>query len=185
MQDAQIVDLFFNRSETAITELEKKYGKLLKQLAGRYLVNSRDAEECVNDTYLAVWNSIPPNRPLGLGGYVCRILRNLAISKYHANQAQKRSLACEVSLDELEACLPSSETVEDALNAQILTDAITHFLAKLPQENRVIFIQRYWFLSDYEVIAEKAGLSIKNVSVRLTRMRKQLKRYLLEEGVIE
>lgn len=185
MQDAQIIDLFFQRSETAIAELDRKYGKLLAQLARRYLINERDAEECLNDTYLAVWNSVPPNRPFALSGYICKILRNQAITKYHANTAKKRSLACEVSLEELETCIPSAASVEDTLNTQILTEAITHFLDQLPQENRVIFVQRYWFLADYETIAKQTGLTVKNVSVRLTRMRNQLKRYLVDEGVIE
>ena len=185
MQDTEIIELFLKRTETAVTELDRKYGKLLKQLANRYLVCHQDAEECVNDTYLAVWNSIPPNRPFSLGGYVCRILRNQAITKYHANLAKKRSLACEVSLAELEACIPSRETVEDAINTQLLAEGVTRFLEQLSQENRVIFMQRYWFLADYESIAEKTGLTVKNVSVRLTRMRKRLKHYLLEEGVIE
>jgi len=185
VQDADIIRLFFKRSEMAIEEVEKKYGKLLRQLANRYLINIRDAEECINDTYLAIWNSIPPNSPSALGGYVCKILRNQAITKYHANQAQKRSPMCEISLDELAACIPSPETVEEALHAKILSDAITRFLQHLSKENRVIFMQRYWFLEDYETISANTGLSVKNVSVRLTRMRKQLKQYLLEEGVIE
>lgn len=185
MQDSEIIDLFFQRTERAIAELEQKYGKILLQLAGRYLANRQDVEECVNDTYLAVWNSIPPNRPIALGGYVCKILQNHAIEKFHANMAKKRSVAYEVSLHELEACIPSLESIDDALNVKLLSEAITRFLERLPRENRVIFIQRYWFLADYETIAEKTGLSVKNVSVRLTRMRRQLKRYLLEEGVVE
>ena len=184
LPDEEIMKLLWHRSETAVSELEKKYGSLFFCVAKRYLGSDRDAEECVNDTYLAVWNSIPPQCPKSMKAYGCKIVRNQAVKRYISNTAQKRSEWLAVPLEELEDCLASDNDVENMLRAKDLGKAIEQFLSRQSQENRVIFLRRYWFLDSYEDIADRTGLSVKNISVRLTRLRKKLKQYLIEEGVL-
>lgn len=182
MADEYIIDLFFARSEEAISALDARYGKLCHKVAANILGNHQDAEECVNDSYLGVWNTIPPQRPRILGAFVCRIVRNQALKRYDANTAAKRNSAYDVAMEELEGCLASPDTVEAGLEAQELKDAIEGFLDTLSQENRVIFMRRYYFSDPYADISARVGISEKNVSVRLTRIRSQLREYLLERG---
>ena len=185
MDDNAIIELFFERSEQAIRELDEKYGKVCRSLSYNILHSSQDAEECVNDAYLGVWNAIPPARPDPLLSFLCRIVRNLSLMRYHANTAAKRGGGNHtVALEELEGCLASSRTVEGELEEQALVRLIEDFLETLSQENRVLFMRRYWFSDSYGQIAARTGLSEKNVSVRLTRIRKQLRRYLTEKGAL-
>ncbi len=184
MTDEQIIALFFERSELAINELDKQYGKLCHKLSFGILNNRSDAEECVNDAYLGVWNAIPPTKPNPLLTYVCKIVRNVSLGRYKANTAQKRNSSYDVALSELEACLSSPDTVESELEAKELTRVIEGFLDSLGEENRVIFLRRYWFCDTYKDIAERVGLSEKNISVRLSRTRGQLKHYLSEREVL-
>lgn len=153
------------------------------QLSYRILNNRQDAEECVNDAYLGAWNAIPPARPSPLAAYLCRIVRNLSLKRYKHRSAVKRNSIYDVALEELSGCLPASDTTEDLLAARELTRILESFLDTLTTENRVIFLGRYWFCSSYADLAAKTGLTEKNVSVRLTRTRRQLKHYLLERGV--
>lgn len=184
MDDNAILDLFFARSEQAIQELDHKYGKVCYKLSYS-IVNSRsDAEECVNDAYLGTWNAIPPARPDPLLAFLCKIVRNLSLMRYHANKAVKRGAGCTVALEELESCLASPHTVEGTMEEQELVRLIEDFLDTLSPENRVILMRRYWFSDSHGEIAERTGLSEKNVSVRLTRIRKQLRNYLMEREVI-
>lgn len=183
MEDAKIIDLFFSRSELAIKELDSKYGATFHKLARGILNNRQDAEECVNDAYLGTWNAIPPHRPNPLVAFVCKIVRNYSIMRYRANTAKKRNSTCDVALEELENCLSSSGTVEEILEAKDLVGIIEHFLEGLPQENRIIFMRRYWFSDSYGDIAARVGITETNVSVRLSRIRKQLSEYLAERGV--
>lgn len=184
MDDSKIIDLFYARSEQAIMELSTKYGAVCSKVAKNILNNSHDAEECVNDAYLGAWNTIPPQNPNPLLTYICRIVRNLSIMKYHANTAIKRNSFYDAALDELEDCLASSETVEDKLTAKELSDALDQFLDTLVQENRVIFVRRYWYSDSISEIAERLHMSKNNVSVRLSRTRERLKNYLKKEGYI-
>ncbi len=184
MDDEKIIDLFFDRSEQALRELDTKYGKLCHKISYNILNNREDAEECVNDAYLGIWNAIPPKRPDPLMTFLCKIVRNLSIARYHANTAMKRNSAYDVALSELEDCLASPSTVESEFEANELSSIIDSFLETLSQENRVIFMRRYWFSDSYEEIAKRVGLTEKNVSVRLTRIRKQLKDYLKEREVL-
>lgn len=183
MDDNAIIELFFTRSEQAIWELNEKYGKVFHSLSYNILHSRRDAEECVNDAYLGVWDAIPPARPNPLLAFVCRIVRNLSLTRYHADRAVKRGGgSCTVALDELEGCLASTRTVEGELAEQELARLIESFLDTLSPENRVLLMRRYWFADSYAQIAARTGLSEKNVSVRLTRIRKQLRHYLEERG---
>lgn len=182
MLDEEIIELFFARSEQALKELETKYGKMCLQTSYNILGNHSDAEECVNDSYLGVWNAIPPTRPDPLLTYVLKIVRNVSLNRYHKNQAQKRNSSYDLAVDELADFLASPDSVESVMEANELAAVIEQFLESLNSRNRVIFLRRYWFFDTYEQIAKKVGLSEKNVSVRLTRLRKQLKDYLEERG---
>ncbi len=183
MEDNRIIELFFARSEQAIDELDRKYGKLCRQLSYNILKDQRDAEECVNDAYLGVWNAIPPARPDPLRAYVCKVVRNLSLKLYDRKRAVKRNSEYDVALQELEACLAAPEPAEAELNAKELSRMIESFLDALSEENRVIFLRRYWFADPYAEIAERVGVSEHNVSMRLVRLRKQLRKYLAEREV--
>ena len=182
MLDEEIIELFFTRSEDAIKELKGKYGKICLQTSYNILDNYFDAEECVNDSYLGVWNAIPPTRPDPLLTYVLKIVRNVSLTRYQKNHAQKRNSSYDVAVEELEEFLVSPDSVEGKMELKELTGAIESFLDSLNELNRVIFVRRYWYYDNYMQIAKKVGLSEKNVSVRLTRLRKQLKDYLEERG---
>lgn len=185
MKDEAIIALFFARSEGAIRALDERYGKLCHRLSYNILNSRQDAEECVNDAYLAVWNAIPPARPEPLPAFLCKIVRNLSLTRYHADRAIKRGGGYKVALEELEECLASAGTVEEDLAQRELTELLEGFLETLSPENRVILLRRYWFADSYGEIAARTGLTEKNVSVRLTRLRKGLRRYFEERGVIE
>lgn len=185
MDDSTIIELFFDRSEQAIRALDNKYGKICYSLSYNILHSRQDAEECVNDAYLGVWNAIPPARPNPLLAFLCRIVRNLSLMRYHADMAAKRGGGSySVALEEMEGCLASSHTVEGDIEEHELVQLIEDFLETLSPKNRILFLRRYWFSDSYEEIAVRTGLSKKNVSVRLTRIRKQLRYYLEERGVV-
>lgn len=183
MDDEQIIGLFFERSEQAIQELDAKYGRLCHRLSHNILNNRQDAEECVNDAYLGAWNAIPPAKPAPLSTFLCKIVRNLSLKRYYEKTAAKRNSAYDAAMEELECSLSAPDTVESEITAKELAQIIENFLDTLSVENRVIFMRRYWFSDTYADIAKRAGLSEKNVSVRLTRIRRQMKQYLTEREV--
>lgn len=182
MDDSQIIELFFERSEQAIDELSKKYAPLCKKIAFNILGNSLDSEECVNDAYLGIWNAIPPQKPDPLSTFVCRIVRNTAIKRYHSNTAVKRNSIYDISLDELEGCFGQLDSVEDEYDLKLLSREIDKFLDSLSAENRVIFVRRYWFSDSIPDIAKRVAMSEHNVSARLFRLREKLKKHLRKEG---
>lgn len=181
MEDREITDLFFERSEQAISELSKKYGKLLLHISNNVLNNREDVQECINDTYLAVWNSIPPQRPEPLSAYVCRIAKNLSLKKYRDLHAKKRNSAYDVSLDELSNCF-SGGSLEEIYTAKELGQAINAFLGTLDETSRVLFLRRYWFHDSVKDISKMLGISENTCSVRLNRIRGRMREYLLKEG---
>lgn len=183
MDDSRMIELLFERNEAALAELERKYGAACYSVARNILGNDADAEECVNDSYLGVWNSIPPHRPRQLLPYVCRIVRNLAIKKYHQNTAQKRNSFYDVALDELSDCLFASDSPETDAAARQTGEYINAFLGTLDVLSRVIFVRRYWFSDSPEAIARRVGKSKNFVAVRLTRTRQKLREYLKERGI--
>lgn len=183
-EDEKIIELFFNRSEQAIKELDIKYGKLCYKLAHNILNNIQDAEECVNDAYLGAWNAIPPSRPNPLQSYICKIVRNISLNLYYRKKAAKRNSFYEIAMQELETCLSSPDTVETEIEARELAGIIENFLDTLSEENCVIFLRRYWFCDSYAEIARRVGISEKNVSVRIVRIRKQMKDYLVKRGIL-
>ncbi len=184
MNDERIIDLFFERSEQAIKELDGKYGNVFHALSFKILNNRQDAEECVNDAYLGAWNAIPPAKPNPLLAFVCRIVRNISLKRYEQNTAAKRNSHYDVAMEELEDSLACATTIEDEIAERALTEMIESFLDSLSKENRVIFLRRYWFSDTYADIARQVGLTEKNVSVRLTRIRKELREYLSEREVL-
>ena len=184
MNDERIIELFFERSEQAIKELDEKYGRTCHKVSYNILNNRQDAEECVNDAYLGTWNAIPPAKPNPLLAFVCKIVRNISLKRYEQNTAAKRNSYYDVAMEELEDCLASTTTIEEEIAERELTKIIESFLDSLSKENRVIFLRRYWFSDTYADIAKQVGLTENNVSVRLTRIRKELREYLLEREVI-
>jgi len=182
IDDKQIIEGLFQRSEDALAQMSLKYEKLCYKLAGNILNDRQACEECVNDAYLGVWNSIPPNRPDSLMAYLCRIVRNVCLKKYRYNTADKRNSQMDVAMEELDGVLSAKEDVEGQVEAAELTKAINGFLAQLKQTDRIVFMRRYYFSDSYEDIAQVAGISEKNVSVKLTRIRNKLRDYLKARG---
>lgn len=182
LEDSKIIELFFARTEQAIVELSAKYGTVCGRIARNILKNNLDAEECVNDTYLAAWNTIPPQKPDPLRTYIFRIVRNIAITKYHANTSAKRNSYYDVALEELEDCLAASSGVEQEISGKELTRQIDRFLAALDEKDQVMFVRRYWYSDSISDIAERFNMSNNNVSVRLSRIREKLKTNLKKEG---
>ena len=180
MEDKKILDLLWNRIESAIDALAKKFGKRLLYTAMNILGNPQDAEEAVNDTYMALWNTIPPERPDPLSGYVHRTGRNVALKKQRYLTAQKRRSQYDVSLEELADVLPGPY-MEDLLDARELGLAIGRFLDTVSKENRILFLRRYWFGDSVKHLAKATGLSENTISVRLSRLRSQLKSYLMDK----
>lgn len=181
--DSRILELFFERSEQAIQELDVRYGKICYMLSYNIVNNRMDAEECVNEAYLGVWNTIPPARPSALLPYVAKIVRNISLNRYWKNSAAKRDSRCTVALQEIGDVIADRTTVEDEIQVRELARMIGDFLETLSRENRIIFIRRYWFLDSYKDISDFMNLSEKTISVRLTRIRKKLKRYLKDREV--
>ena len=184
MEDSAIIDLFFTRDERAIQEVNTKYGPLCYRLSYNILNNKQDAEECVSDSYLGLWNAIPPQRPNPLLTFLCKIVRNRSIARYHANTAAKRNGAYDAALSEIEPCLAAPDDPQRELEAKELARTLEQFLDGLTRENRVIFLRRYWFSDSYADIAKQVGLTEKNVSVRLTRIRAQLRTHLIRNEVL-
>ena len=184
MDDSKIIALFFARSEQAITELSAKYGKLCLHIADNILGNKNDAEECVNDAYLGAWNTIPPQKPNPLQTYICRIVRNIAITRYHSNTAAKRNSHYDVALEELEYCLFSSDTPEARFHAKELSHLLDRFLSSLDTRSRVMFVRRYWYSDSVAQIAEAFRMRPNSVSVQLSRIRNKLRKFLIQEGYL-
>lgn len=181
MEDRHIVSLLQKRAESALSALEQKFGRQLYTIALNILGDPLDAQECVNDTYLALWNAIPPAEPDPLTAYACRVGRNTALTRLRNAGAQKRRSHYDLSLEELGQVLPG-ETLEEQLDARELGRAIDRFLDTLSRQNRVLFLRRYWFGDRIGELAKAQGLSENAVSIRLSRLRAQLKDYLSKEG---
>lgn len=183
LDDSKIIELFYERSEQAIIELSEKYGSVCEKIATNILGSRLDAEECVNDAYLGAWDSIPPQRPDPLLSYLCRIVRNLAIKRYHSNTAAKRNSSYDISLEELENCFAAAGSAEEELDAKEVARKIDDFLETLDKENRVMFVRRYWCADSISELAKLFHASEHNISVRLHRTREKLKKHLIKEGV--
>ena len=183
MTDECIVQLFFARSEDAIASLDEKYGRTCRSISFNIVGNLDDADECVNDAYLGTWNAIPPARPNPLLTFVAKIVRNVSINRYRHNSAAMRKSSCTVALEELENCLADVHTIDDEMESAELARIIEEFLKTLSEENRVIFMRRYYFSDSVRDISALTGFSEKNVSVRLTRIRAKMRDYLSSREV--
>lgn len=177
MTDSDMIRLYFARDEQAIAETQKKYGKYCMTIARDIVGCEQDAEECVSDVYLKVWNSIPPERPHSLKAYIAVLTRRIAINRYHSLRAAKRNRELEVIFDELSACVAVQE--EDASE---LTALINEFLGQLSERDCRLFVRRYWYAMMPAKLAGKEGMTVNAVTVRLYKLRNQLRKFLEERG---
>ena len=185
MDDLQIIELYWARSEGAIDETARKYGTYCRSIAWRILHSEEDSEECVNDTYWKAWGAMPPHRPQNLRVFLGRITRNLALNRWEKCSAGKRGGGqIPLALEELAQCVPAPDHVERAAENQALTELLDAFLGGLPSETRKIFLQRYWYLCSVKEIAEDLGIGESKVKTTLFRTRNKLKQHLEKEGVI-
>ena len=182
MEDKEIIELFFERSEQAIRELDRKYGRICHALSYNIVNSRQDAEECVNDTYLKAWNAIPPEEPVYLFAYLAAICRNKALSMLGRENAQKRRGELVALTAELELCIPD-ERREMEQDAREIGEALGRFLAGLGGENRRFFLRRYWYAESVKEVAQNCGVSESKVKMSLHRTRKKLREFLQKEGL--
>ena len=184
MDDDQMIELFWSRDEAAIAQAAEKYGAYCRTIAMNVLSSREDAEECVNDTWLRVWNAIPPERPRAFRAWVGKITLRLALSRRQKNLAQKRFAGMEELLSELEECIPSNRTVEQDIAANEITRVINHWLGTLSREDRVIFVRRYWYGDAVKKLAQEGGVSPGKMAKRLFVLRGKLKAALERENIL-
>lgn len=183
MQDKEIVDLYWARNESAITETGKKYGNYLTKIAFNILSDMEDSKETVNDTYMKAWDTIPPNRPVTLSLFLARITRFIAIDRLRMKTSQKRSSSqYTCTLSELNDCTSAGNITEEKIDQVLLSDTIASFLKSVSEETRTIFVGRYFFMDSIKEISRVTGFSESKVKVQLHRARLELKEYLREEG---
>lgn len=182
MEDKQIVDLYWQRNESAIEETDKKYGRYCHYIAHHILADDEDAKEIVNDTYLKAWNTIPPNRPDPLKPYLGTISRQLSLNRYESQHTQKRGGQVVLALEELSECIPDTDSGEDIGESVAFSDALTRFLWKLPTRTRNMFIRRYFYMSPVAEIARDFSLKESAVTMLMLRTRRKLAHFLKKEG---
>lgn len=185
MDDRKIISLYLERSQSAIEATRDEYGDRLRRLAENLLGSYQDAEECVNDAYLGAWNSIPPNTPEPLLPYLYKIVRNIAINRFHRNTAEKRGgIGFDAAIDELEQVLASENSTEEEFDTRELGRLINGFLKELSKKDRTLFLGRYWYGEAYDTLALRLGMTENNCAVRLSRTRQKLKAYLEKKGAL-
>jgi RNA polymerase sigma-70 factor (ECF subfamily) len=185
MEDEKIIDLYWQRNERAIDETDIKYGSLCSAIAYGILSNSQDTEECVNDTYMALWNSLPPQRPSFFRAYLSRITRNLSLNRLRNSHAKRRGgTELDLVFEELENCLGEDNQPEKSYEQKELSQAIDGFLEQLSKDDRIMFMYRYWMLQPVEKIARRMDCKVSRVNSSLYRSRQKLKAYLQKEGLI-
>lgn len=185
MDDQKIIDLYWSRSETAITETDQKYGKYCYSIAYNILTSNEDAEESVSDTYMAAWKAMPPKRPSILATFLGKITRRLSIDRWRSRNRYKRGGGeIVLALEELEECVADSQTVEQAFARKQLALVFNRFLNALPETERRIFLCRYWYLDSISDIANCYGFSDSKVTSMLHRSRKKLRAVLEKEGLL-
>lgn len=185
MEDQSIVDLYWNRSEQAIAETKTKYGPYCYSIAYNILASNEDAEESVNDTYMAAWKAMPPKRPKILATFLGKITRRLSIDRWRSRNRVKRGGGEVVlALDELQGVIADEQTVESAYDRKLLADAINRFLGSLPEDERRVFLCRYWYLDSIEAISRSSGFSQSKVTSMLHRTRGKLRLALEKEALL-
>ena len=183
MEDANIVALYWQRDQGAITASDEKYGTLCHSLSFNILQTHEDAEECVNDTWHRAWDTMPPQKPNSLRAYFCRIVRNLSIDRWRARYSQKRGEGMETLVLELEDCVPAVQSAEAEFEAKETAAAIDRWLDTLSREDRMAFVRRYWYGERVDALAGQCGCTPKQMAGRLFRLRNGLRRALEREGV--
>lgn len=183
MDDKRIIDLLWLRDEAGLEATKQKYGRLCYSVAYNILGDTRDSEEAVNDTYLGVWNSIPPHRPDILSSFIIRITRNVSLKLFRRKTAEKRRSNVGESIEELGECIPDTANVDSVLEAKELSVYIDRFLRELKESDRIVFLRRYWFCDSIADIAKRFGASEGKIKMQLCRTRQRLQKYLSEEGV--
>ena len=183
MNDQALLELFYSRSESAISETQKVYGPMCQTIAWNLLGNREDAQECVNDAMYQLWDTVPPERPENLRAYLARITRNLAMKRLRHDNAKKRQ-AVTVSFEEINQCIPSRMQAEDLLHSRELSRLLDTFLDTLDLQQRNLFLRRYWFFDSVKTLAASVRMSESKVKVTLHRIRKKLKEYLEKEADI-
>lgn len=185
MNDDEIIQLYFDRNQNAIAETSEKYGAYCKKISYNILYNEQDTEECVSDSYVSLWQTIPPKKPNCLRTYLGKIVRNISINRYEKDHAQKRGLGeTEIILSELEDCISSTSSMEKEFDCKELTKAINNFLSTLKKEKRIVFVRRYWYMSSVSEVAELCGISQSKAKSILFRVRKELYEYLQKEELL-
>ena len=185
MEDSQIIAMYFDRDEGAIQACREKYEPYCMAIAQNILTEQRDAEECVNDTWLRSWNAMPPHRPARLSAFLGKITRNLALNRWRSRRTARRGGGeVPLALSELEECLSGGSTPEEELDVKALTEAVTVFLQGQSALKRMVFIRRYWYLNTVPVIARQLSMSEGKVKSMLHRMRLELREKLGEEGLL-
>ena len=182
MDDNKIIELYFRRDESALSETDKKYGRYCYSIAYNILFDREDSKESVNDTYLGAWNAMPPKRPAVLSSFLGRITRNIALKRYRERSAAKRGGgAVAVSLEELSECIAASDTVERTMERQELSRIVDSFLRALPEGERNVFIRRYWYCDEISAIAKRYGATKGKIKMMLLRTREKLAKELRRE----
>ena len=185
MEDSAIIDLYWAREEQALTETDAKYGGMCRTIAYNILSSREDSEECVNDTWLRAWNTMPPNRPGVLSAFLSKITRNLSLDRYKASRAAKRGGGqLPLALEELGDCVPAADSVEEALALEELTQLLDRFLRTLPDRECCIFLRRYWYVDSTRDIARRYEMAEGSVKSTLYRVRQKLREQLEKEGVV-
>ena len=182
MHDFEIIELYWNRDERAIAESDIHYGAYCRRISMNILSNAEDTEECVNDTWRRAWENIPPQKPSSLSAFFGRIVRNSSISRYRANRAKKRFDGISLLLSELEDCLPSRSSAAEEAEGQSLSETLGRWLSELPQNDRILFIRRYWYGDSVKSLAKESGITQNQLSKRMLRLRKKLREILEQEG---
>ena len=183
MEDAEIVRLYWDRDEQAITESDTKYGPLCRSIALRVLESPEDGEECVSDTWLRAWNAMPPQRPTRLGAFLGKITRNLALNRWRRDHAEKRfGSEIDLALEELEDCV-SGESLEEEAQRREVIRALNGFLRSLAKRDRDLFLRRYWGMETLENLAKAEGMSRSALHRKLGKLRESLREYLRKEGI--
>lgn len=184
MDDKDIVNLYLQRNEDAISETQKKYGSFCFMIARNILSTHEDIEECVNDTWISAWNKIPPIIPKSLKAFLGKIVRDISLSRYRANHAKKRYNGMEIMLDELEECIPSDFSVEESIEFKELSEILNEWLRTLSREEMTLFVKRYYYGDPIKKLAKEQGLSENQMSQKMMKLRKMFKTYLTQKEVL-
>ena len=183
MEDVGIIALYFRRDERAILESDKKYGVLCRRIAMNVLSVREDAEECVNDTWQAAWSAMPPQKPGSLGAFLGRITRNLSISRFRADRAQKRGGGMEILLSELDECVAGGSLVDRELERSAIAEIVSRWLDGLPAGDRTLFVRRYWYGDSLKALAGERESTADRLAQKMMRLRQSLRTALESEGV--